>query len=316
MPDPVFKALRAGRARQGLAAVLAALASASVWSQAPGAAPAPAAPAAPTAATSAAAALDVPRSSLDAPLFYQLLIGEIELRNGEAGNAYAVLLDAARRARDESLFKRGVDVALQARAGDQALAAARAWRQALPQSLDALRYELQLVAALNRPAEVAEPLKQLLARTPEAERAATINGLPRLFQRMSDKRQAATQIEELLQPYALAPQPMATRTAARVAIGRAWWLAADAPRALQAAERADAEDPSASGPVLLALDLLATAPAAEKLVTHHLQRPGADVGVQLAYVRALSAAQRYVDAIAQLKTVTPEWYAVARAFFG
>ena len=36
-------------------------------------------------------------SALDAPLFYQLLIGEIELRSGESGAAYEVILDAARR---------------------------------------------------------------------------------------------------------------------------------------------------------------------------------------------------------------------------
>ena len=47
-------------------------------------------------------------SSLDAPLFYQLLIGEMELSAGRAGSAYEVMLDAARRTRDETLFKRAV----------------------------------------------------------------------------------------------------------------------------------------------------------------------------------------------------------------
>ena len=294
MVDHVSHLLRAANLCRLLAVVATVLSSTAALAQAPATPPTAAASTAP----------DPSRSALDAPLFYQLLIGEIELRNGEAGNAYAVLLDAARRTRDESLFKRSVDVALQARAGDQALAAARAWRQTLPQSLEALRYELQLLAALNRSAEIGEPLKLLLARTPEAERAALIVGLPRLFQRMTDKRQAAVLIDELLQPYTLPTQALPTRTAARVAIGRAWWLAGDPPRALQQAEQAHADDPSAAGPVLLALDLLTTAPGAEKLVTSYLQRPGADVAVQLAYVRALSAAQRYVDAIGQLKTVT------------
>jgi tetratricopeptide (TPR) repeat protein len=261
------------------------------------------APAAPATAASSAGA-EAQRSALDAPLFYQLLIGELELRSGEAGNAYSVLLDAARRTRDEALFKRSVDVALQARAGEQALAATRAWRQAVPQSLEALRYELQLLAALNRSAEVGEPLKLLLERTPEAERAAAIAGLPHLFQRFSDKRQAAGVLEDLLQPYTLASQSLATRTAAGVASGRGWWLAGDAPRALQLAERTALDDPTATGPVLLAIDLLATAPAAEKLVTVHLQRADVNVGLRLVYVRALSRAQRYVDAIAQLETVT------------
>ena len=68
-------------------------------------------------------------SAMDAPLFYQLLIGEIELQNGQAGVAYQVLLDAARRTGDEELFKRVVNIAIQARAGDQALMASRAWAQ-------------------------------------------------------------------------------------------------------------------------------------------------------------------------------------------
>jgi tetratricopeptide (TPR) repeat protein len=128
--------------------------------------------------------------------------------------------------------------------------------------------------------------------------------LPRLFQRMSDKRQSALLIDELLQPYQQPAQPAATRTAARVASGRAWWLAGDAPRALQQAEQAHAENPSANGPALLALDLLNSAPQAEKLVLDHLAQHSTDVAVRLAYVRALSAAQRYVDAIAQLQVVT------------
>ena len=256
------------------------------------------------AAAAAAEANEAPRSALDAPLFYQVLIGEIELTSGEAGNAYAVLLDAARRTRDEALFKRSVDVALQARAGEQALTAARAWRQALPQSLEALRHEMQLLAALNRTAELGESVRLLLARTPDAERAATIVALPRLFQRSTDKRQTAGLIEDLLLPYTVAPHAPAVRTAARVASGRAWWSANDGPRALQQAERAHADDPSASGPALLALDLMATVPGAEKLVTGYLQRPDADLAVQLAYVRSLSAAQRYVDAVAQLQIVT------------
>lgn len=295
MPDHLSHHLRAPRMWRSVAIALATLAGTAVLAQAP------ALPPAVNAATT-----DATRSALDAPLFYQLLIGEIELRNGEAGNAFSVLLDAARRSRDEALFKRSVEVALQARAGDQALAATRAWRVALPQSIEALRYELQLLAALNRGTEVAEPLKLLLARTAEAERAATIAGLPRLFQRMTDKRQAAALLDDVLQTYMQATTPLPTRTAARVADGRAWWLASDGARALLMAEQALADDPSATGPVLLALDLLSTSPGAERLVTGYLQRPGADMAVQLAYVRSLSGAQRYVDAIAQLKTITRE----------
>ena len=96
-------------------------------------------------------------SSLDAPLFYQLLIGEMELSAGRAGSAYEVMLDAARRTRDETLFKRAVDIALQSRAGEQALEATRAWRQAAPDAVDARRYQLQILIALNRLEEAGDP---------------------------------------------------------------------------------------------------------------------------------------------------------------
>src|SRR5207244_13313254 len=83
-------------------------------------------------------------SSLDAPLFYQLLIGELELNAGRASSAYEVVLDAARRTHDEALFRRAVDIALQSRAGEQALEATRAWREATPDSIDARRHQLQI----------------------------------------------------------------------------------------------------------------------------------------------------------------------------
>jgi tetratricopeptide (TPR) repeat protein len=240
-------------------------------------------------------------SVLDGPLFYQLLLGEFDLRSGDAAAAFAKFIDVARRTRDEALFRRAVEVALQARSGDQALAAARAWRQALPESLDAVRFEMQILAVLNRGAELAEPMKTLLARTPATERSGVIAALPRLGQRASDQRQMATQLDEALAPYADDP---AHRTAARVASGRAWWQAGDLARALQLAERAQADDPAAPGPALLALDLSAAQPGAEKLVTAFLARPGAPVAVRLAYVRHLSTTQRFVEAESQLRSAT------------
>src|SRR4029079_15802122 len=103
-----------------------------------------------TQAPGSSAAQSVTNSALDAPLFYQLMIGETELREGGAAAAYEVCLDAARRTRDAQLFRRATDIALQSHAGDQAVTAARAWRNTLPQSTDAARYLVQILIALNR----------------------------------------------------------------------------------------------------------------------------------------------------------------------
>lgn len=243
----------------------------------------------------------VANSSLDAPLFYQLLIGEMELRSGEAGTAYQVLLDAARKTRDESLFRRATEIALQGRAGDQALAATQAWRTALPESLEAVRYQLQLLIALNRPDDAVEPIRTLLKLTPGAERSGVITTLPRLFDRTTDKAKSAKLLEQVLQPSLTAPE---TRLAAQVALGRAWLAANDTARSLDLAQRAHTQDPAAEAPALLALELMATTPAAEAIVTTHLQARPASTPIRMVYARILSGAQRYADAVPQLEAVT------------
>ncbi|MBX3641872.1 MAG: tetratricopeptide repeat protein [Rubrivivax sp.] len=240
-------------------------------------------------------------SNLDAPLFYQLLIGEIELSDGQAGNAYQIMLDAARRGRDEQLFRRATEIALQARAGEQALAATRAWRTAHPQSLEAIRLQLQILLSLNRLNELGEPLHALLTATPVAERPAVIGALPRFLQRAADKRQAATLLEEVLQPYVA---DASTRAAAQAAIGRAWLAAGDAERALALARRIQLEDPMSSAGPVLALELMPTRPEAESLVVAYLRVPNAEIDVRRAYAGTLVTLQRYAEAIAQLEAVT------------
>jgi tetratricopeptide (TPR) repeat protein len=239
-------------------------------------------------------------SALDAPLFYELLLGELELRNDDPAAAYAKFLDVARRTRDEALFRRAVEVALQARSGDQALSAARIWRETLPDSLDALRFEFQILAVLNRGSELAEPVRLLLQRTPEAERNGVIASLPRMMQRVTDARALAKQMDEVLQPYMDAP---ATRTAARVTSARLWARAGELQRALELGERAHAEDSLAPAPPLLALELMSSLPAAERLVTTYLAQPKAETAVRLGYVRSLSNQQRLVEAESQMRVL-------------
>src|SRR5690606_12934788 len=109
----------------------------------------------PTAPSAAPATVTAPvaNSALNAPLFYQLLLGELNVQAGEPGTGYSLILDAARKQRDEQLYRRAVDVALQARSGEAALTAARAWSQDLPQSPEAQRFVLQILLALNRVSE-------------------------------------------------------------------------------------------------------------------------------------------------------------------
>lgn len=243
----------------------------------------------------------VENSRLDARMFYELLIGEIELNAGDAGAAFQLVLDSARRSKSEQLFRRATEIALKARAGDSALVAAKAWRDAWPESLDALRYEVQLLVALRRPAETEKPLQALLELTPAAQRTALINGLPSLFARSTERLANAALIERVLQPYTLVPD---TAAAALAASGRAWFAADDLARALALAQRAQAQDPASEASVGLALEMLRREPAAESIVKAHLAAHPDSNGVRLLYVRTLLTAQRYADAAPQLELLT------------
>lgn len=249
----------------------------------------------------AASPAKIENSDLDAQLFYQLLIGEIELRSGEAGTAYQVVLDAARRTRDEQLYRRATEIALQARAGDQALAAVMAWRSALPRSVEAHRYLIQLLVALNRADESIEPLRSLIQLTAEADRPALIQSLPGFFSRTGDRARTPALVERVTQGWIDQP---ATRSASRIALARAWLGVPDNAKALPLLQQAHADEPANESVAMLAAGLAATMPEAEAIVTSYLRAKPDSHGVRLNYVRVLTNAQRYGDATAQLQVVT------------
>ncbi len=242
-------------------------------------------------------------SALDGELFYQLLLGEFSIQRGEAGVGYSLLLDAARKTNDAKLYQRAVEIALQSRAGESALQAARAWKQAQPASRDANRYVLQILIGLNRLGEIVEPLKREVALAEARERHLVIVTLPAYFARTSDKKLAADLLEQ-----ALADHLNSTQTGAPAwsAVGRMRLEAGDPAGALEAARRGQALDGRAEGPVLLALALMSPQqPAAEGIVRKYMEgRP--QPAVRLAYVQALLDAQRYAEAGAQVQAVTTD----------
>ena len=138
----------------------------------------------------------VANSTLTGELLYEILLGELNLRQGEPGAGFSLLLDAARRSNDIELFNRAVDIALQARSGDGALMAARAWSQAYPQDRKANLQVLQILLALNQTTESLEPLKKEIALAPLPERAVAISLIPRYYNRVTDKKLALDVVQK------------------------------------------------------------------------------------------------------------------------
>ena len=262
----------------------------------------------PPAETNAEKIEPVVNSNLTAPLFYQLLLGELNVREGEPGAGYSLILDAARKQRDPLLYRRAVEVALQARSGEAALTAAQAWAQALPESPDAHRYVLQILLALNRVGETGPVLRTILERSSAAERNDTINGVPQAYARVSDKALAQRVVREALAPSLKQREHAA---AAWTTIGRMELAQDQLPQALASARTAHDADPASPFPALLALELMERGQAeAETLVSAHLRvaklsAPG-EATVALAYARVLLDLQRNPEARTQLTTLTTQ----------
>ncbi len=259
----------------------------------------------------AAATSPVQSSALDGPLFYQLLLGELNADGDEPGAAFSLILDAARKTGDPRLYQRAVEISLKARSGDSALQAARAWRQALPNSRDANRYTLQILIGMNRLAETVEPLKREIANAEAKDRALAVIAIPRYFARVSDKKGAAQAVEQALAEYL---STAAIGVAAWTTIGRLRMEAGDGNAAMDAARKGQALDAKAEGPALLALALMtAKQPAAESLVKKYLDgKPRPEV--RMDYARTLIDGRRYAEAASQLDLVTTERPELAEAW--
>ncbi len=244
-------------------------------------------------------------SALDGELFYQLLVGEITIQEGEPGAGFAIILDAARKSNDPLLYQRATEIALQGRSGDAALQAAKAWQQAQPESRDPNRYVLQILIALNRITETEGPLKTGVELAPAADRSLAISAIPRAYARVSDKKLASMVVEQALATYIANP---ATASSAWTTVGRMRLAAGDVTGALEAAQKGQAADVRYEGPPLMALELMdPKLPAAEALVQKYLTgNPKSLPEIRMAYARALLDAQRYGEASAQLQIVIKE----------
>lgn len=248
----------------------------------------------------------VNNSSLSAPLFYQLLLGELNVSGGEAGTGYSLILDAARKQNDPALFRRAVEIALQARSGDAALSAAKAWSQAVPGSPDAERFELQILLALNRVGETGPVLRRLVDQAPAASRNDAINAIPQIYARVTDKDAALRVVREALGPVLKQPTYAA---AAWTTIGFAELAGDQLEKALTSARNGHAAEPVSPFPALLAIDLVERGQAsAESVIKGQLKASppvaGGNTAVAMAYARLLFDLQRSPEARNLLENLT------------
>ncbi|WP_299510341.1 tetratricopeptide repeat protein [uncultured Limnohabitans sp.] len=234
---------------------------------------------------------------MDAALFYQVLLGELNVRNGSAGSGFSLILAAARETNDPTLFQRAVDVALQSRSGDAALQAAQAWKKAIPQATEANRYLLQILLALNRVDAAGQALSVSLQDLPPSEQNAAIVSVPRVFARVPDKKIAADTVEKAL---ASVLKQSATAATAWTTVGRMRREAGQLALAVEASKQGHAADPSAPGPLILALSLAGAAPDDMAPLLEKAMQADVQAELRLGYARHLIGQNQQTPALLQL----------------
>jgi Flp pilus assembly protein TadD len=245
----------------------------------------------------------VQNSNLNAVLFYQLLLGELNVRAGEPGSGFAIILDAARKTKDEALFQRATELALQSRSGDAALQAARSWKSSLPESQEANRYILQILLALNRIEEAGQALRASIFSLPIQEQSAAIGSIPRVFSRVQDKNFAAKVVEQALSAAIQNPETAAT---AWTTIGRMKREAGEIQPAAEAARAGHAANGKAPGPIMLALSLLNVVPSEVQPMITRYMAGDALPDLRLGYARSLIDLNEMQLALVQLNLLSKQ----------
>jgi tetratricopeptide (TPR) repeat protein len=241
----------------------------------------------------------LPEVELSPQLLFQLLAADLAAQRGEAGSAWSTYMSVARQTRDPRIARRATEIAIGARALDEAVQSAQLWRELAPQSRAAAQMLETLWLGAGRLKDVEPVLAERLAKArAEGTLPAAYTQLQRSLQRVQDRAGAWQMIQRLSAPdlnvaaarlaraqFAAGAEDFA---ASALEAGEAMRLAPDDEDAVVAAARATHRLP---GRKQEALDML----------ERFLQRQPMAIEARYAYARLLLADGRSDDARAQLE---------------
>lgn len=129
----------------------------------------------------------MPEQELTNEILYRFLIGEVAGQRGRLDVATQAYLEMARKTEDPRIAQRATEIALFARAQDQALEAARIWVAADPESVRA--QQAALLVNASKLAE-AKPLLERLLKEEKANVGPAFLQLSSLLSRAADRKAA------------------------------------------------------------------------------------------------------------------------------
>ncbi|MDP3424711.1 MAG: tetratricopeptide repeat protein [Burkholderiaceae bacterium] len=257
------------------------------------------------ATTDAVAATEAPTprsSALTAELIYLVLVGEMQLQSKEAGAAYSLILDAARKSGEDDLYRRAIQIALQSRSGDAAITAARYWANNNTINTEPLRLMLQIMLSQDQIERSQSTLENLLEATDDATRNEVIDLVGNAYSRVGDKAAAVRVLSRALR---LWQRNSANASSAWAALARTQQAAGLTDEANQSMARAlDASPVSGSVGVLAVEWLQGKTWDGEPAFIQHLGQQADPLLVRMAYARYLLGASRWADARRELQWLT------------
>jgi tetratricopeptide (TPR) repeat protein len=255
---------------------------------------------APAAAEQTPQADSLPSIAVSEQLIQKYLAAELAFQRGDKFAAYSTMLSLARTLRDPRLARRAVEFAVSGSLGNEALKAARLWREIAPQSEEAAQALVGLLISSGRTDEAKAALSQQLASSAPSALPNAIALVQRQLARIPDRARAYALLRELLAPY---PDVLD----ARLTLAQAAMVAGDRNTALSEARAALAKHPSSELAALVLAQIIEDrAEAAQSLATFLQKNPKARE-VRLGYARSLIEQNKLSEAKAQFAQLLTQY---------
>lgn len=237
----------------------------------------------------------LPDQALTGQILYQFLLAEVAGQRGKLDLSTQAYLNLAQNTRDPRIAQRATEVALFARASEQALQAATLWQELDPESMQANQSTAALLVNSGKLEEARPHLEKLIAGEGSKAGAGFMH-LHNLLARQTDKEAVLKLVRELAAGYPDLPE-------ARFAVAQAAWNAEHTDEAAAAIQEAFRLKPGWEPAALFHAQILqrTSSESAVKFLRDFLKEYPKARDVRLSFARFLVGDKQYEAARVQFQ---------------
>lgn len=241
----------------------------------------------------------LPQVELSEEILFKVLSSEIAFQRGQWQAAYITLISTAQQTRDPRLAKRAAEIAVAARAPNEALAAVRLWAELAPQSDEALQNYLGLIIVTDNLGEIKPILEQRLALSTPQARGPLLLQMQRYISRAQNKVAGFELLQQITAPY-----DNLLETHLALAQGAA--AAGDGERARKEADAALKIKPDSELAILTLAQVIPDSQQSMAVIKKYLETYPKSREVRVAYARGLVEQKQYEAARLQFEQLLKE----------